>query len=417
MDILKCAKEKFDYTVQMRRYFHEHPESGPEEQLQTMDMIETQLEQMKIPYVRVPGGGIFGFISGAADGKTVLLRSDIDGLPIQESDCNLKGPKKCVSKIPGVMHGCGHDGHIAMLLTEGMILKELEAELKGSVILMFEQGEEGHGNVKKLCRYIQEKQMKIDTCYATHVRWDIPTGKIACCSGAALSGNYHFELKLMGKAGHGSRPDLAHNVLDCFNEIYSDMASLRLRYVRPDTSLTWSIGSVHAGSRFNMIPDELGCAGSIRMMDWDSGVEFWKEFNRIIEAVCALNYCTYELKLLENMLPAVNDPSCRKVYLNAVEKYLGKDAVYDGIPWMASESFGYMCNMYPSVESFVGIRNDELGSGSNHHTPEFDIDEVGLTSGIAAAVGYVLDFLENVPDTSEFKPICKSMDELLAMLP
>ncbi len=417
MDILKCAKEKFDYTVSMRRYFHEHPESGPEEQLQTMDMIERQLDQMEIPHVRVPGGGVFGFINGAADGKTVLLRSDIDALPIQESDYNLKGPKQCVSRVPGVMHGCGHDGHIAMLLTEAMILKEMQPELEGSVILMFEQGEEGHGNAKNLCRYIQEKQMKIDTCYASHVRWDIPAGKVSCCSGTAMSGNYHFELKLKGRAGHGSRPDLAHSVLDCFHEIYADLQSLRLRYVRPDTGLTWSIGSIHAGSRFNMIPDELECAGSIRMMDWNSGVDFWNEFNRVVSTVCPLNYCTYELKVLENMLPVVDDPACRKVYLDAAEKYLGKDAVYEGEPWMASESFGYMCSMYPGVESFVGIRNEEMGTGANHHTPEFDIDETGLISGVVAAVGYVLEFFRSRPDTSGFKPICASMSELLAMVP
>ena len=108
------------------------------------------------------------------------------------------------------MHGCGHDGHIAMLLSAAKILKNMEASLNGRVVLMFEEGEEGHRNIEKLLAYMAEKDMKFDTCYASHVRWDIPTGKLSCCQGSAMSGLYHFVLEINGKGGHGSRPDLAH---------------------------------------------------------------------------------------------------------------------------------------------------------------------------------------------------------------
>ena len=106
-----------------------------------------ELEKIDIPYVQVPGGGIFAYINGDSTGKTVLLRSDIDALPILESETNLKNKKICISKNPGVMHGCGHDGHIAMLLTAAKILKNMEASLNGRVVLMFEEGEEGHRNI------------------------------------------------------------------------------------------------------------------------------------------------------------------------------------------------------------------------------------------------------------------------------
>ena len=162
MDLLALAKENFPYTVSLRRHFHEYPESGPEEQVNTMADIMEELRRLDIPYEQVPGGGIFAHIHGAEGGKTVLMRADMDALPILESETNLVGPKKCVSKIPGVMHGCGHDGHLAMLLTEAKILKSMEAQLPGSILLMFEEGEEGHGNGQNMCLYMQEHNLHAD---------------------------------------------------------------------------------------------------------------------------------------------------------------------------------------------------------------------------------------------------------------
>ena len=192
MNILDIAKQNSDYTIKIRRYFHEHPECGPAEQTNTMAVIKEELDKMEIPYSQVPGGGIFAYINGSSTGKTILLRSDIDALPILESETNLKNKRICISKNPGVMHGCGHDGHIAMQLTAAKILKSMEASLNGRIVLMFEEGEEGHRNIEKLLAYMAEKDMKFDTCYACHVRWDIPTGKLSCCQGSAMSGLYHF---------------------------------------------------------------------------------------------------------------------------------------------------------------------------------------------------------------------------------
>lgn len=187
-----------------------------------------------------------------------------------------------------------------------------------------------------------------------------------------------------------------------------------MRYVRPDTILTWSIGSIHAGTAFNLIPCELICEGSIRMMEQKSGEAFLKEFKRVLQMTCSLNYCDYELNVLEHLMPTINDSACRETYNNAISKYIGDDILYECDPWMASESFSYICNMFPGVESFVGIKNEELGSGANHHTPEFDLDERGLKYGAAAAVAYTVEYLARTPDTSDFKPAYDSMAELVS---
>jgi len=416
MDLLKLARDNFSYTVALRRYFHSYPEAGPAEQVETMEYIKKELTRLDIPYEQVPGGGIFGFLSGDPTGKTVLLRADMDALPILESETNLVGPKVCVSKKPGLMHGCGHDGHLAMLLTEAKILKAMEAELKGSVILMFEEGEEGFGNGQNMMRYMQDKGMHADICYATHVRWDVPVGKVVCNHGAALSGLYHFDLDIYGLTGHGSRPDLAHSVLDCFHEFYTALQTLRVRYVRPNTSLTWSIGMVKAGERFNVVPDHLSCAGSVRFMDTASGKCFWQEMRRALESICALNYCTYDLRATEMLLPTMNYEPCTKLFRDAAAEYLGEDAIYETEPWMASETFGLITAMIPGVNSFTGIRDDQYGSGANHHTAEFDIAEEGLIYGVAAGLGYVLNYMEKPIDLSAFQPVCASMKEMISMV-
>ena len=171
-----------------------------------------------------------------------------------------------------------------------------------------------------------------------------------------MSGLYHFVLEINGKGGHGSRPDLAHSVIDCFHDIYSNLDTLRLKYIKPNTVLTWSLGSVNAGATFNLIPDKLTCEGSIRMMDRNSGEEFIKKFERIVAVICPLNYCTYQFKLLEQLLPTENYPACRKTYIDSIRKHIGEDVIYDCEPWMASETFSYMFSLFPGVETFVGIK-------------------------------------------------------------
>ena len=410
------AQACFADMVTLRRHFHTWPEMGPEEQVNTMARIMQELDRLEIPYVHVPYGGIIARIDGPADGRTVLLRADMDALPIQEDPQNLAGPRVCISQVPGVMHACGHDAHTAMLLAEARILKQLQPQLKGPVVLVFEEGEEGFPFIEQICRYLDSAQIHIDTCYAAHVRWDIPAGKITCFPGAAMSGQYHFSVRLFGKSGHGSRPDLAASPVDCFCQLYSVMQSLRMKTVRPDTSLTWSVGILQAGELFNVIPEELEFHGSIRFMDRESGEAFWNSFRQALDHVCTLCGCTYILRCLQHLLPVMNDPACTALCRQAVSRALGPDSLYDGAPWMASESYSYLCNMIPGVFAFVGIRNEALGAGANHHTPQFDLDESAMVQGVTAALAYTLAFQDSPPDTAAFVPVCGSMTELVDRL-
>ena len=177
MNILALAQAEFPETLRLRRHFHENPELSCRE-VNTIAFLEAYLKDLGIPTINVPDGGLLGIIDSGKPGKTLLMRADTDALPIAESPENLKGPKVCLSQVPGVSHACGHDGHMAMLLTAARILVSHKEAFAGKVVLCFERGEEESGDIQNLLPYIvKESGLTIDGCYATHVRWDCRQGK------------------------------------------------------------------------------------------------------------------------------------------------------------------------------------------------------------------------------------------------
>lgn len=415
MEIFNEAKKNFDYAVRIRRHMHEFPEVTGNE-LETLKLIKHELDTMGIEYVEVPNGGIVGQIHGGKPGKTVLMRADMDALPIQENSRNLSCDKVCVSKNCGVSHACGHDSHTAMLLTEAKILSEHRAELNGNIVLCFERGEEGGGQVGNLLPYIVETmQLPIDTCIATHVKWDVEAGQISAEPGPVFSGGFGFHIRLRGLAGHGSRPDMAHSVLDCFNSIYNHMNMIRMKYVSPTDILTFSVGKVECGTAMNIVPDELTFSGTVRTFNVEgAGASFMKQFMDVIEAECRLNQCTYEIiSMRDPLFENYNNEKCSEIARNAIRKYIGEEALTKTQPWMACESFQAYLKYWPGVITFTGIKNDAMGTGANHHTPEFDLDEKGMIYGVSAAIGYVVDFL-NYDGEIPFTPYKGNIRELSA---
>lgn len=414
MNIAEEAKKNYEYAVGIRRYLHEHPEPSGEEE-KTAEFIAAELEKLGIEHVIVPDGGVIGRIYGAKPEKTVLLRADMDALPIQESEENLGHKKVCVSKNPGVCHACGHDAHTAMLLAEARILKEHCDELNGDIVLMFERGEEYGGQVRNLLPYLIEKlQVHVDTCMATHVKWDVDTGKISAQPGAVMSGGYGFTIRIVGHGGHGSRPDLACSPIDCFNAICCHMNLLRMTQVAPSEILTFSIGTVESGTARNVIPEDLTFGGTIRTFNVEgAGEPFVKKFLQIVERECELFGCTYEIvNMKKPLFECSNDPVCSRIAQDAVKKYLGEDALTAAEPWMASESMQAYLKLWPGVFTFTGIRSETVGSGANHHTPEFDLDEKGMLYGITAAVGYAVEFL-NYKEEIPFRAYAGTLKELV----
>lgn len=403
------------YEAQMiadRRWLHEHPELSGQES-QTIDYIVKALEELGLGIHIIPNGGVIGVLNEKAEGPCVLLRADIDALPIMESEENLVERRGCISKNPGVMHACGHDAHTAMMLAAARALTAIKENVPGCVLFVFERGEEmgGKGFLENLLPYIEEK-FNVGACYGAHVRWDIPAGKIAVMDGAVMAGAFGFDVRIHGKGGHGSRPDLAVSPIDCFCAIHQQVSALRMRVVEPDQVLTYSLGLVNGGEQSNTIPDSLRFAGTVRTFDAaGSGERFAAEMRKIIDNTCASHGCTAEYTHFSKPLYETrNHAQLAARTRQAIAKNVGMITCVSCAPWMASESMSAYLKLWPGILAFVGIQNEKIGCGANHHTPKFDLDEAALRNGAAAACAFALDFLENRPEISFERQIVSMQD-------
>jgi len=397
MELLELARKYEPYIISVRRYLHENPdESGKE--YKTIEYISRELARMGIDHTVIEEGGILAKITGKTDnGKAVLLRADVDALLVTEEPCALDGhERKCVSKNPGVMHACGHDGHTAMLLGAARILLERQEKLEGSVYLCFERGEEMMGNVKNIFAWMDERNIHVDTAYGMHLYAGEQAGKLIINDLGMMAANVSFFVSLEGKGGHGSRPDQANNPIDCFVAIYQRLESLRLTKIDPFKTCVYSIGQLEAGAAGNIIPQTLSFRGTMRTFDLESaGMKFVEQLKKTVDGMAEVYDCkaSYRINTGANG-PVVNDPQLAAFARSVIGREIGPEHVGTGEPWMASESFSRYLTRWPGVFAFLGIRNPDKGVGAAHHNPFFDIDEDVLKTGAAAAVTYALEYLK-----------------------
>ena len=414
MDLLNECREELEYAVAVRRYLHAHPEPAAHE-LQTVRFILAELEKSGIQAVNIPDGGVLGFIRGALPGKTVMLRADCDALKMTEAPDNGIAPKACVSEVDGVAHCCGHDMHTAMLLTAGKVLAKKRDTLKGTVILMFERGEEGGGNTYYIHKYLQEQRIKVDACFAQHNDPLLPVGKIAISPGPRFAGSFKFQIELTGKGGHGSRPDLGINPIDCFLAIATQFKDLRMRMIPPDVLFTASINMVNAGVAHNIIPTTLTFSGTVRTYDFHAGVRFREKFKEIIEKNCEIFDCGCAFLAWKGpTLPVINQNEAGRFAQAATISAIGADGVVDTVPDLASESFGITSAFYPSAMAAIGACNPAEGRNHPLHSPLYDPDEDALLYGSAYYATCARGFTD--ADISfRFTPFDEGLDGLFAL--
>lgn len=403
MTNLELAKKYEQYVIDLRRWFHTYPDMTGEE-FGTIKKIRDELDRMGLEYVEIENGGLLGCIRFGTAERSVLLRADVDALPVQESEENLVGPRCCKSRKEGLMHACGHDGHTAMLLGALKILLEQKEKIDGTIYFMFERGEEYPDYYKNIFKYMEEHGIDPDSAWGIHLKSDVESGKIAISDGAMMGGSLPFTVTINGKGGHGSRPDLAQSPIDAFVAVYNGLQGMRVRQINPFQALTFSIGKIESGNIGNVIPDSLRFQGSVRMLDRENaGMPFAEEMKHMIDRICDAYHCEAEYTIGNPGYPVVNDPECAQLARDVIGKEIGKKHVIPAVPWMATDSFAYHLKLWPGVYAFLGIKNEKKGTGADHHNPQFDLDEDVLYLGSASTAAYAIEFLKSGIDNSSKK--------------
>lgn len=398
MDIWNEALAVEDYVIRCRRWLHENPELSNKED-ETCVFIIKELSGMGVECVNVPQGGVMGFIHGGKPGKSVLLRADIDALPVQEDPCNEKHPKVCVSKNPGVSHACGHDTHTAMLLGAVKILQAHREEFAGEIVLYFERGEEsGHGDYY-MNKYLQDNHIHVDSAWAQHVRPQVPAGQMAIMSGGIYAGSTGYGTSIAGE-----------NALACGIAIVNSLNTARMREMSPYERVTLSTNKLQYGE-----DGICRIGGTCRYYDIDKAGRPMRETIRNIIAQTVEAYgCTTVKPVGRGGMSrsVINNPVCCDIAREALGNIIGKENVVETEPTMGAESFSILTAYYPSVMAMIGVGNPEKGMTATIHSPKFEPDEAAFKTGVASTVAYALAFLaydKEIP----FDPFVGTIDEYL----
>ena len=387
--IKKLSEKYLERVMELRRELHKYPEIGFD-LFKTAEIVKKELDRIGIPYEsEIAKTGIVATIKGGKPGKTVLLRADMDALPItEESRCGFK------STHEGKMHACGHDGHTAGLLGVGMILNELKDELSGNIKLLFQPAEEEPGGAKPMIDEGVLENPKVDAAFGCHIWPSIKAGHVAIKDGAMMSHPTTFEIIFQGKGGHASQPE---NTVDtvmvaCQTVVnFQNIISRNISTLRP---AVLSCCSIHAGEAHNIIPDKLFLKGTIRSFDEGITDQIVDRMDEILKGITSAYGASYEF-LVDRMYPALkNDHELFKFSKNALENILGKDNVeVMEDPVMGSEDFAYFGKHIPSFFFFVGVNDEQLENENMLHHPKLFWDEKYLITNMKTLSQLAVEFL------------------------
>jgi len=386
--IHSLIKKNKDEIIENRRYFHKHPELSFEE-FNTSKIIEQKLIEMGISNIsKMAKTGLVADISGNKKGKTIALRADMDALPIQETS---DVPYKSIND--GVMHACGHDGHIAMLLGAGKAINEIKEKLNGNVRLIFQPAEEGPAGATYM---IKEGALKgVDEIYGIHL-WNYQTiGEIGVKSGPIMAAADMFEIEIIGKGGHGATPHGTVDAVVVASHLINSLQTIVSRNTNPIESTVITVGMINGGYNFNVIADRVTLKGTSRAYTKENRNLIKKRMNEIISGLEKMFKAKIILNYKDGYPPTINNEKCAENVLFASRKIVGKNA---GAPYlsMGGEDFSYYLENIPGCFYFVGSSPiDREPLSTPHHCSHFDIDENALLIGASSFVELIEDLLIN----------------------
>lgn len=385
--IKEMAYEMEPWLIETRRHFHRHPEPSMEEYWTTDEIVKI-LEEWGVEVHRFKNcTGCLAYIRGAHPGKTVMLRSDIDALTVLEkNDIDYK------SEFDGLMHACGHDTHLTMNLGAVKILNELKDQLHGTVIHLFQPGEEVAQGAKATLNdsnWFDE----VDNVFGMHIWTNMDSNTISVEAGPRMAAADRFQIDIIGKSGHGAQPEQTVDATIVAANIVNNLQPLVSREVSPLDSLVITVGKLESGTRFNIISGSAYLEGTCRYFTPELANSIDKMMERVVQHTAQMYRAEAKLNYSFMTYPLINEETSSKRAEEAVKKLFGENTLKTYEKTTGGEDFSEFLKLRPGCFAFVGCRNLETKSDQPHHSDYFMVDESVFKDGAALYAQYAFDYL------------------------
>ncbi len=394
-DFLNESLALFDYTQKMRRDFHMHPELGFNE-IRTGGIVASELQALGLEVTKGVGKtGVVGLLEGAKPGPTLLIRFDMDALPITEQT-----GAEYASQNPGVMHACGHDGHTAIGLTVAKMLNARRDQLAGTVKFVFQPAEEtfgddGLGGAEWMIRDGALLNPKPDFALGMHLWNEQPLGWIGAAAGPVMAGADEFKIVITGKGGHGAVPHATVDPVLATAHVVTALQSIVSRNVAPLQTAVVSVTTIHGGTAFNVIPGEVSVHGTIRTFELAVRAKVVERFEEIVHGVAGALGCQADITVTQVTPALINDLRIAMRVQEAARRVLPNSQLDTAsFTTMGAEDMAFFLDRVPGCYFFVGSANRDKGLDYGHHHPKFDVDENAMPRAAALMASAAADFLK-----------------------
>lgn len=389
--ILSQAQDLKEVSISLRRDLHMHPELGFQE-FRTAEIVARQLQDLGYAVTeRVGTTGVVGNLTGDESGPTVMLRFDMDALPILEET-----GADYASQTPGVMHACGHDGHVSIGLTVARLLVQQKSNLKGKVKLVFQPAEEGLGGAAAMIEDGVLENPSPNAALGLHLWNDHPVGWAAVTAGPFMTGADMFRIKITGKGGHGAIPNETIDPLLAGTQVVTALQSVVSRNISPFDFAVVSITRFQAGTSFNIIPSEAELLGTVRTFRSEVRSKVHNRMQSIVESVCTGMGCRGEIEFFDVTPPVVNAEIVTGIVRDAILNVNSEMQVDSAFQGSASEDMALFLQEVQGCFFFVGSGPVEHEKRYGHHHPKFEIDEDVLPLAAAIMTQAAINLLESL---------------------
>lgn len=376
------------YVQDWRRHFHKYPELSNEE-FETTKTLAKELESMgvEVQMDTERGTGLIGIIRGDKTGKAIALRADIDALPVVEHNTfDFK------STVEGKMHACGHDGHMAILLGAAKMLMDMKDRIEGSVYLVFQPAEETGGGAQNFINFGNWFN-EIDAIFGGHVWIDLPAGLVSVEEGPRMAASSLFNINVKGKQGHGAQPHQAIDAVVVASAIVLNLQTVVSRNISALDSVVVTVGNIHSGTEWNVIPGEATMGGTVRFFDPTQEEHIVASIRRIVEHTAAAYGATAEFIYENRVPPTINDAASSALAERVVIDTLGIHKLSKMRKVMPGEDFAWYLREKPGCFAFIGIQNPEIDAVYDHHNNRFTMDDSILSAASAVYAEYAIQWL------------------------